>query len=400
VCACAGGQAVDENNVASVAGGSSGDEAFEDQVQRFMTLNSALRNIASKAHTMVLAIKAQGEASLHNIELLEATCELQFGEESYWTTSAIALRNFNQQVDGKINGSVRQLVQRDILDKIKAELDTNQSTKDLIDARRGNKALSNEAADEALSRLAEIVRRRKMILAHCVTSLMSHQYNYYVRAADLARPLHQVAAECKQMLSDQAPRVQQEASSKAPASASADGAAPHHHQQQEQQERRRAAASHTAPSAEGAARQPPPQQEPEHPQQQQPSRSRPPPEPAAQQQGPGVGETPPAEADLLGMFDGDGRGGGGSGAQEAHTTAANGASGAQQEADLLGSLLQPSAAPPKPSAAPAGRADTSEDMLDFSTDIGRRAQGARGSAHAEEDPLSALFGLAPLYLRQ
>jgi len=38
------------------------------------------------------------KVSLHNIELLEATCELQFGEENYWTNSAITLRTFNQQV--------------------------------------------------------------------------------------------------------------------------------------------------------------------------------------------------------------------------------------------------------------------------------------------------------------
>jgi hypothetical protein len=393
-----GGQAVDENNVTSVAGGGSDDAAFEDHVQRFMTLNTALRNIASKAHAMVLAIKAQGEASLCNIELLEATCELQFGEESYWTSSAITLRNFNQQVDGKINGSVRQLVQRDILDKIKAELDTNQSTKDLIDARRGNKTLGAAAADEALSRLAEIVRRRRMILAHCVTSLMSHQYNYYVRAADLARPLHQVAAECKQMLSDQTgdPDVyfdrrggaQQEPSSNAPARAPPD-------RQQERQERQRAAASQRPPSTESTERQPQQQQ------QQQPSHS--PPAPPVQQQVQEGAVAPPAEADLLGIFGDDG---GASGAQEARPNGASAPSGAgvgQQEgdllgSDLLGSLLQPSAAPVRPPAPRASRADTSEDLLNFGESGSKQASKRVGGAAHSHDPLSDLFGLAPHYL--
>ena len=152
---------------------------------------------------MSLAIAAQSEAALTSIELLEATCELQFGEESFWTNSTITLRNFNQQVDGKMNSSLRQLVQRDVLEKIKQELDTNQQTKELIDFRRATKDLSKNAADQALAKLASIVYRRKMILAHCVTSLMSHQYNYYVRVADMARPLHQVAADCKKMLAEQ-----------------------------------------------------------------------------------------------------------------------------------------------------------------------------------------------------
>ena len=57
-------QAVDENNVSAVSGGSSDDVAFEDQVQRFMTLNTALRNVASKANGLILAIKAQGEVGV------------------------------------------------------------------------------------------------------------------------------------------------------------------------------------------------------------------------------------------------------------------------------------------------------------------------------------------------
>ena len=207
-CACV--QAVDENNAASAsAGRSSEDQDFEDEVQRFMTLNTALRNIASKVNAKILAVKAHSEASMYNIELLEATCELEFGEDSFWTNSAIALRSFNQQVDGKMNKSLQQLVQRDILDKIKAELETNQATKELMDARRAAKDLNKHAADAAVAKMQEIVRRRKMILAHCVTSLMSHEYNYYVRIAELARPLHQVAAECKSMLSDDGPAAQQ-----------------------------------------------------------------------------------------------------------------------------------------------------------------------------------------------
>jgi hypothetical protein len=95
-------QAVDDNNAPS-GGASSDDPEFEDQVQRFMTLNSALRNVASKANALILAVKAQGEASLHNIELLEATCELQFGEEAQWTSWAVQLRHFNQQVHGEMN---------------------------------------------------------------------------------------------------------------------------------------------------------------------------------------------------------------------------------------------------------------------------------------------------------
>ena len=35
-----------------------------------------------------------------------------------------------------MNASLRMLVQRDVLDKIKTELDTNQTTKELIDGRR------------------------------------------------------------------------------------------------------------------------------------------------------------------------------------------------------------------------------------------------------------------------
>ena len=35
-----------------------------------------------------------------------------------------------------MNASLRMLVQRDVLDKIKTELDTNQATKELIDGRR------------------------------------------------------------------------------------------------------------------------------------------------------------------------------------------------------------------------------------------------------------------------
>ena len=66
-------QAVDDNNVSGGAGSSSNDADFEDLVQRFMTLNTALKNVASKANAMIMAVKAQGEASLHNIELLEAT---------------------------------------------------------------------------------------------------------------------------------------------------------------------------------------------------------------------------------------------------------------------------------------------------------------------------------------
>jgi hypothetical protein len=196
-------QAVEEHSDSALSTSISNDAEFEDQVQRFLTLNAALKNVAAKANAMILAIAAQGEAALINIELLEATCELQFGEESFWTNSAVTLRNFNQQVDGKMNASLRQLVQRDVLEKIKLELDTNQQTKDLIDFRRAAKDLSRDAADQALAKLASIVRRRKMILAHCVTSLMSHQYNYAVRVADMARPLHQAAADCKKMLAEQ-----------------------------------------------------------------------------------------------------------------------------------------------------------------------------------------------------
>ena len=75
---------MDENNVQSVSGGGSDDAEFEDQVQRFMTLNTALRNIASKANVMILAVKAQGEVAIcacvsrflsHKIEIVRcASC--------------------------------------------------------------------------------------------------------------------------------------------------------------------------------------------------------------------------------------------------------------------------------------------------------------------------------------
>eukprot|EP00960_Hanusia_phi_P021269 628650-Hanusia_phi.AAC.2 len=59
------------------------------------------------------------------VELVEASLEMEFGEDSMWTNAAYKLRNLNQQ--------------RDILDKISAELETNSQTKLLIDQRRSMK---------------------------------------------------------------------------------------------------------------------------------------------------------------------------------------------------------------------------------------------------------------------
>jgi hypothetical protein len=294
-------QAVEEHSDSSLSATSSNDAEFEAQVQRFLTLNAALKNIASKANTMSLAIAAQSESALTNIELLEATCELQFGEESFWTNSAITLRNFNQQVDGKMNSSLRQLVQRDVLEKIKQELDTNQQTKELIDFRRATKDLSKNAADQALAKLASIVYRRKMILAHCVTSLMSHQYNYYVRVADMARPLHQVAADCKKMLAEQG--------SSTPPQDSAQVASP-------SQSEQTTAIQPPLPQQALSAKQKTPPASPERAparqaEQKQGTREEPEERPAPPAASPSQGQAP-VEADLLGMFS-DNTGDGGEG---------------------------------------------------------------------------------------
>ena len=112
---------------------------------------------------------------------------------------------------------------------------------------------------------------------------------------------------------------------------------------------------------------------------------------------------PPAEADLLGIFGDDG---GASGAQEARPNGASAPCGAgvgKQEgdllgSDLLGSLLQPSAAPVRPPALSASRADTSEDLLNFGESGSKQASMRVGGAAHSHDPLSDLFGLAPHYL--
>ncbi|EKX35793.1 hypothetical protein GUITHDRAFT_146251 [Guillardia theta CCMP2712] len=179
--------AVDENSTTSLGlGTSSNDVEFEAGVKHFMTLNNSLKQIGTKAQALIQSIRSQGQNALGVVELVEASLEMEFGEDSMWTNAAYKLRSLNQQ--------------RDILDKISAELETNSQTKMFIDQRRSMKEATKAEADDALHKLAAIIRRRNMLLAHLVTVFMSHQYNYYVRLADQCQHLRQLTVECKELL--------------------------------------------------------------------------------------------------------------------------------------------------------------------------------------------------------
>mmetsp|Transcript_44428 Transcript_44428/g.90660 ORF Transcript_44428/g.90660 Transcript_44428/m.90660 type:complete len:628 (-) Transcript_44428:260-2143(-) len=253
-------EAVDESSTStgfSISGsGAAGDKDFEVCVRQFMTLNTSLKQIGGKAQELIKAIRAQGQSSFILSELLEGTCEIEFGEESHWSNAAMSLRNINQEVDGKFNVQLTSLLQRDILDRIAAELETNNEVKAIIDQRKALAEAPRDRADEAVQKIATVIRRRNMLLAHCVTVLMSHQYNYYPRLSEKYQTLRPLVAESKQLLDGGA------ASTSPIASASPSRSAPSSEQQQQQQQQAPAPAKPVKPAPSPPADNPVPTQPP------------------------------------------------------------------------------------------------------------------------------------------
>jgi hypothetical protein len=74
--------------------------------------------------------------------------------------------------------------QRDVVDKIAAEMATNGETKAIMDRRRALKDPSPAQAAEALDAIIAVIQRRGQLLTTCVTALASHQVNFHTRIAD------------------------------------------------------------------------------------------------------------------------------------------------------------------------------------------------------------------------
>ena len=177
------------------------DAEFESAVKHFMAVNGNLKLVGVKAQAWVQAIKAQSSCGLAvGIASLDAS-RLEFEEEPNWIQAAEKLRDMAQVLDGKFATQLCSLLQRDILDPISAELETNKDTKSLVESGRSGR-LTTAQIDEAVGRLHDIMRRRKILLAQCITVLGSHQYNYHVRLSEQFQSLQPTVADCKKRYAD------------------------------------------------------------------------------------------------------------------------------------------------------------------------------------------------------
>jgi hypothetical protein len=188
----------------STSGSSSLEDAeFESAVKHFMAVNGNLKQLGMKAQAWVHSIKAQSSNGLAvGASSLEA-CRLEFEDEPTWIQAGEKLRDIAQLLDSKYASQLCSLLQRDILDPITAELETNRDTKSLVDSGRSGK-LSTAQIDDAVGKLHDIMRRRKVLLAQCITVLSSHQYNYYVRLAEQFQSLQPFVADLKKRHSEMA----------------------------------------------------------------------------------------------------------------------------------------------------------------------------------------------------
>lgn len=191
----------DKDHGHSGSGSSLEDAEFESAVKHFMAVNGNLKQLGMKAQAWVHSIKAQSSNGLAvGASSLEA-CRLEFEDEPTWIQAGEKLRDIAQLLDSKYASQLCSLLQRDILDPITAELETNRDTKSLVDSGRSGK-LSIAQIDDAVGKLHDIMRRRKVLLAQCITVLSSHQYNYYVRLSEQFQSLQPFVADLKKRHSD------------------------------------------------------------------------------------------------------------------------------------------------------------------------------------------------------
>ncbi len=185
----------------SISGSSLEDAEFESAVKHFMAVNGNLKQLGMKAQAWVHSIKAQSSNGLAvGVSSLEA-CRLEFEDEPTWIQAGEKLRDIAQLLDSKYASQLCSLLQRDILDPITAELETNRDTKSLVDSGRSGK-LTVAQIDDAVGKLHDIMRRRKVLLAQCITVLSSHQYNYYVRLSEQFQSLQPFVADLKKRHSE------------------------------------------------------------------------------------------------------------------------------------------------------------------------------------------------------
>ncbi len=189
-----------------VAGSSLEDAEFESAVKHFMAVNGNLKQLGMKAQAWVQSIKVQSSNGLAvGASSLDA-CRLEFEDEPAWIQAGEKLRDIAQLLDSKYASQLCSLLQRDILDPITAELETNRDTKSLVDSGRSGK-LSTAQIDDSVGKLHVIMRRRKILLAQCITVLSSHQYNYYVRLAEQFQTLQPFVVDLKKRQSEMASGV-------------------------------------------------------------------------------------------------------------------------------------------------------------------------------------------------
>ncbi len=328
--------------------GSSGsleDAEFESAVKHFMAVNGNLKQVGVRAQSWVQSIKAQSSCGLAvGTASLDAS-RLEFEEEPTWIQAAEKLNDMAQLLDTKFATQLCSLLQRDILDPISVELETNKDTKSLVESGRSGRLTATQI-DEAVSKLHEIMRRRKILLAQCITVLGSHQYNYYVRLAEQFQSIQPTVVDCKKRIADmttasktQAQRGSQEGSSSP------------------------IATSRPVPKAAEAAPNPSPAQ----------------PEP----------KPPVVEGDLLGMF-GESPSGSQAAKVPAPVSVAKSSDTSGREADLLGG--QPS----KPAAKPANKGDLLGDLFSSPVQGVRSARQAPATGspvpRAAADPLAEFLG--------
>ena len=354
----------------SVSGGSScslEDAEFEAAVKHFMSVNGNLKQLGMKAQAWAQSFKAQSTNGLAVGAASADACKLDFEDEPTWIQAADKLKEIAQLLDSKYTTQLCALIQRDILDPITAELETNKDTKVVIDNRRSMKPHQSDEADVASEKLHAILRRRRVLLAQCVTALSSHQYNYYVRLAEQFQTLQPFVMDLKKRSSELAA-----SSAKSSESASDHGSA---------SPTRSANHASAAPGRAAAHVSAVPAPQPEE-----------------------VKPTPVVEADLLGMF-GDssapraapqpaapvqkqpGPDQQASQAQKANQTPKP----ASQQGDLLSDLLSSNPKPPsRPhsgAGSPAPRAaNSSDDLLGFG--VSSKPSQPRASA----DPLADFLG--------
>ena len=165
-------------------------------MKHFMTVNGNLKLLGMKAQAWVQAIKAQSSAGLAvGVTTLDAS-RLEFEDETNWIQAAEKLRDMANLMDSKFSTQLCSLLQRDVLDPITAELETNKDTKALVESGRSGR-LTTAQIDEAVGKLHDIMRRRKVLLAQCITVLGSHQYNYHIRLSEQFQSLQPIVVDCK-----------------------------------------------------------------------------------------------------------------------------------------------------------------------------------------------------------